>query len=113
MFYTFNQNNSGGVFDQDDNVTHFTVVEGDTVEEILQKADDIGIYFNGVDEGRDCDCCGDRWNPPWDEDDLTEGPDIYGNTPEEYLQEGNHWMLWMDPGKEIVIHYKDGTKKWY
>ena len=22
-----------------------------------------GIYFNGVADGIDCDCCGDRWYP--------------------------------------------------
>ena len=23
-----------------------------------------GLYFDGVDMGFDCECCGDRWGPP-------------------------------------------------
>ena len=31
------------------------------------KAYEIGLYFDGVKAGRDCECCGDRWNKYCDE----------------------------------------------
>ena len=35
------------------------------------------IYFNGVADGVDCDCCGDRWYPVHD-DDAQDQPSSYG-----------------------------------
>ena len=33
------------------------------------KACDIGIYFDGVANGADCECCGDRWR---ESDEITD-----------------------------------------
>lgn len=31
------------------------------------------IYFNGVEDGRDCECCGDRWFAyTWDKAETIE-----------------------------------------
>ena len=28
-------------------------------------AQDKGLYFDGVEKGIDCECCGDRWHMAW------------------------------------------------
>jgi hypothetical protein len=60
-FYEFNQNNSGGEFVVDGKICHRLFIEANTPEEATAKAVSMGVYFNGVADGRDCDCCGDRW----------------------------------------------------
>ena len=60
-FYLYDQNNSGGSFIVDEDVTHRLLIEADSVEEANQKAVELGVYFDGCDEGMDCPCCGDRW----------------------------------------------------
>jgi hypothetical protein len=67
MFFEFDQNNSGGVFDIDDKkgIGPRVWIEADSLDDALNRIDDLGIYFNGVDDGHDCPCCGDRWYPPW------------------------------------------------
>lgn len=60
-WYEFSQNNSGGSFDVDDKVTHRVFIEAGSEHEATEKALELGIYFQGVDDGIDCPCCGDRW----------------------------------------------------
>lgn len=62
MFYEFDQNNSGGKFIVNDEVCHRLFIEADSEEEALSKAEDLGCYWNGVADGIDCPCCGDRWS---------------------------------------------------
>ena len=63
MFFEFDQNNSGGTFLIDDNIGigPRVWIEAESAEHADEKAAEIGIYFNGGDDGRDCPCCGDRW----------------------------------------------------
>jgi len=63
MWYEFHQNNSGGVFVTDDNkgIGPNVWVEADSTEDANDIAEGMGIYFNGVELGMDCPCCGDRW----------------------------------------------------
>lgn len=68
-FYEFSQNNTGGSFVTDDKLCHRVVIEATSEKEAIQKAEEIGIYFDGVENGMDCPCCGDRWYTP-DEIDL-------------------------------------------
>lgn len=60
-FYEFSQNNSGGSFVVDDKVCHRLFVEAESEDEANSIAENLGCYWNGVDEGSDCPCCGDRW----------------------------------------------------
>jgi hypothetical protein len=103
MFYTFNQNNSGGSFTRSDNVDHYVSVEGNSIDEVIKRALIIGIYFNGCDSGWDCSCCGDRWYPPYDDDDLVDAPGKYDTPfcdPVDSVK---------DPSRHtVVIHYADG-----
>ena len=109
-FYEWSQNNSGGGFDVNDKVTHRVFIEASTKEEAEDKAASLGIYYDGVLRGRDCDCCGDRWYYP----DELEFPMKWDNSTvlssvEEYAQ----WMAdkygWCKP--DAYIYYNDGTKK--
>lgn len=74
-FYTFSQNNSGGQFDE--NLSQYVIIEASSAKEANRKAREIGVYFNGIDEGYDCECCGDRWVEVCEED-ATEKPSVYG-----------------------------------
>lgn len=68
--YEFTQNNSGGVFSVDDNLCHRVYIEADSIDEANNIALIKGMYFEGVDKGIDCPCCGDRWHRAYDEFDL-------------------------------------------
>lgn len=79
MFYEFNQNNSGGSFITDDKLCHRLFIEADSAEEATAKATNLGCYWDGVEAGIDCPCCGDRWSIPWNEDGESF-PKDYGVT---------------------------------
>lgn len=61
-WYLFDQNNSGGSFDVDDKVCHRLFIEANNEDEAIAKAEELGCYWNGVANGIDCPCCGDRWS---------------------------------------------------
>lgn len=61
-FYLFSQNNSGGDWDlSHQNLGIYTYIEANSEEEAISRAEEAGMYFDGVSKGVDCDCCGDRW----------------------------------------------------
>lgn len=105
MFYTFNQNNSGGRFVRNSMVDHYVVVEGKSFEEIIERAESIGIYFDGCSDGRDCSCCGDRWYKPWSESDsdFTKVPSCYGSA------FAGPFTNKRKKDSTVVVHYLDGT----
>lgn len=61
MFFLFSQNNSGGYFVETDELCHRLFIEADSEQDAIDKAEDLGCYWNGVAKGKDCPCCGDRW----------------------------------------------------
>lgn len=106
-FWEFNQNNSGGSFDfnEEAGITHIVLIEANSKEQAVAKAVGIGIYFDGCEDGTDCPCCGDRWSTPWGDGDKE--PQVYGKPFKEHTV-----GRWMDAGKEICVHYLDGRKEW-
>lgn len=108
-FWTFDQNNSGGrfVFDKKRGITHYVIIEAESVEDANNIARDIGLYYNGVANGIDCGCCGDRWNEAIDERGDFK-PSIYG-APLIPDIDGKlsiqHGATWMKPGYEACIHW--------
>lgn len=115
MFCTFIQNNSGGSFNFDEaaGITRFVIVEADDRDDANNRAENIGLYWDGCDKGMDCSCCGDRWNLQSTWIDMTaEAPSIYNQQITEYL-EGHRSIRWMDAGKEVAVHYKDGRIEWF
>lgn len=105
MFYCFNQNNSGGGFDIDDDVAHFVIIEAASADAANERAESIGIYFNGCDTGNDCPCCGDRWYPAWS-DEGDETPVIYGQPVSE---QSDMFTPTGDPYAHV--YYADGRKE--
>lgn len=106
MFFTFDQNNSGGsfVYDWVKGISHFVIVEADDISQAIEKAEEIGLYFDGEN---DCPCCGSRWSYPWYDDGKgADEPLIYGEPPARYL-EAPYTIKWID-GPEAFIHYADG-----
>lgn len=77
-WFTFRQNNSGGSFDRNENVSEHVCIQAPSASEANDIAENLGIYFNGVEDGMDCECCGDRWYPAWDRLDTADAPLIYG-----------------------------------
>jgi hypothetical protein len=102
VFYSFRQNNSGGHFVRNKNVDGTVIIEADDEKSAIYRAYEVGIYFNGVSEGMDCECCGDRWSEPYDDGD--EVPSHY-STPlslEDVSETKNPRV------HTVVIHYQDG-----
>jgi len=91
-FYSFDQNNSGGSFDVDEKqgIDCHVFVQAFDAKEANNHACNIGIYFNGVEEDRDCECCGDRWHPCDESDGYTKIDDCY-------------------IGGDYTVHYLDGS----
>lgn len=89
MFFQLDQNNSGGKFITDDKVCPVLVVEAETEEQALQIASELGCYWDGVDAGVDCQCCGDRWYQSTfkiTEDFLSDGYLISATSKEKWLE---------------------------
>ena len=104
MFYHYNQNNSGGSFDEDDKVCRHVIIEAAGPVSADLKAEEIGIYFNGCDTGQDCPCCGDRWSTAWGEG--TEEPMLYGGMP---IQDYEYATSFSGAGEVYCrIYYADG-----
>jgi len=72
-FYRFYQNNSGGEreFSDTKGITKNVIIEALSPELANHEAEKIGIYFDGCLKGKDCDCCGDRWEIA-DETDVVD-----------------------------------------
>lgn len=68
-WYCFDQNNSGGSFDVDDKVCHRLFIEAESFVDAVEKAEELGCYWDGVGKGIDCPCCGDRWSK-WSDDPV-------------------------------------------
>jgi hypothetical protein len=98
-FYQFVQNNSGGTWAGD---YYAYIIEAKDNNEADGIAESQKIYFDGVEEGIDCDCCGDRWNRSWE---GSEKPTLYSKIHNENGKEYVDWSL-----KSIII-YKDGREE--
>jgi hypothetical protein len=72
-FYEFLQNNSGGSFVSNDKLCHRLIIEANDEEHATEIAESLGCYWNGVYDGLDCKCCGDRWNSYPDEIKIDNG----------------------------------------
>lgn len=68
-FFEFSQNNSGGSFD---GFARFVFIQARNADDANARAEKLGLYFDGCENGIDCDCCGDRWSRVYDEDGVAE-----------------------------------------
>ncbi len=104
-FFHYSQNNSGGSFDfnRERGLTHHVVVEAFSAAHANERAESIGLYFDGAG---DCPCCGDRWYEAWGDGDAE--PEVYGEPVAQF--KGHRWM---DAGAEVAVHRLDGSVQWY
>lgn len=105
MFYTFSQNNSGGSFVQDENISHYVIIEASSAAEANSLAEGKGLYFDG--SSGDCPCCGNRWSEAWscEGDDV---PSIYETPVAEYRASYGFMSEY-----ETVVHYLSGKVEYY
>ena len=100
-FYVFDQNNSGGYWDK---ILGFKVIiEAENPRQANKLAEVMGIYFNGVENGEDCECCGDRWHEV-DEYDAIE-PENLAKELEDIKLRQKVWEL------SSTIRYANGKIK--
>lgn len=111
-FFTFSQNNSGGHWQESEDLSHHVIIEAMSASEADDKLEAIGGYFDGCESGMDCECCGDRWYRQWNHSKVTTEPEVYGRHPRDYVT-SKKLFAWTKPGKEVVIHYLDGRKEWF
>ena len=107
MFYTYRQNNSGSSFKITKKIKHYVIIEADSAKEANEKAEHIGIYFDGVEKGIDCPCCGDRWHRALARDG-TKTPQIYGEDVLSYLVFRKQLFWGLSTKEKVIVYYKDG-----
>lgn len=106
MFYEFRQNNSGGRFtvNQERGISCNVIIEATDHLHANYLAGRLGIYFDGVDQGNDCSCCGDRWYMAL-EGGGYEVPSLYGRP----LVDAETYSF-LDEGTPVLyVHLLDGT----
>jgi len=110
MFYEYSQNNSGGSFDLSDDIGVYVWIEAPNQEVANAIALTKGIYFNSMELGYDCGCCGDRWYSRWGGGGGCETLDEYVSS----HREGPFRRQW-DGNRIGVAHYMDGRREdvWY
>ena len=106
MFFLYSQNNSGGSFIVNENIGHEVIIEANDYNHANKRAEEIGIYFNGINDGMDCSCCCNRWDEEWSNEDATNEPEIYGKSIKDYKP-----RTWFEDEEIVMIYYLDGTKQ--
>jgi hypothetical protein len=96
-FFHFSQNNSGGSFT---GPAKHVVVEAENASDANDRAESVGVYFNGCNEGLDCSCCGDRWYRQWLDEAGDDVPMVYGDP-----------VLFNNGENYILVVYANGEQK--
>ncbi len=107
-FYSYRQNNSFGEFveDRKKGIGRWVIIEARDHLEANGFAEDLGLYWGGVEAGLDCGCCGDRWSRKSSEHGATEFPSSdYGQTEVLFGPIPKKRRFADDAG---YVHYRDG-----
>lgn len=112
-YYCFIQNNSGGSFQTTTGIE--VVVEAHSPEDANNRAENVGVYFDGAsgEDGADCPCCGDRWSriSDWDEPDAVPTMSYDQDVSSGYIQ-GGFGASDLEEGEPYgYIYYLDGSSK--
>lgn len=89
MFYTFEQKGRRNLIGE-----HYVCIEGDTLDEVNERAVEFEISFNAVDQN-----FRPKWEPATDPELLREFPELNGERLEDFRYE------------EYIIVYKDDNMK--
>lgn len=98
-WFHFNQNNSGGSFVVDENVSHHVFIQA------ANAADAIAVGEKFFDNSDSCECCGDRWSYFMRDEDGEPTPLVYDKPLDQHK---DFWMA--DWGR---LHYYDGRVEVY
>lgn len=96
-WFTFRQNNSGGYFEEDDNVCEIVSIQAETANDAVRFAKRI------MNNDNYCECCGERWYFYMDEDDGYDVPSLYG----EPLIGSKRAAF----RRKAILHYADGKRQ--
>lgn len=109
-FYHFRQNNSGGSFDIDIDrgISVSVIVEATSSDHANDRAEEIGLYFDGCRAGRDCDCCGDRWYAQWGTAEGDPVPSKYGSPLGPSM-----FRSWAGDQPDTIVHFLDGRGAYF
>lgn len=103
-FYRFFQTNSGGrfIFNAAQGISTEVWIEAMDAAHANSRAEELGIYFDGCEEGRDCSCCGDRWD---------RADERWTHTTQEEPTTANQFGIGWAPEDmaEGYLHRMDGT----
>jgi len=110
MFFTFHQTNSGGSRTLDKDTAHNVIIEADSYTDANDRAEAHGLYFDGIDQGLDCGCCGERWTRMYDFEEGDKVPSRYGTPLGKPDEDGKHFHpFW----PYALVVYKDGTRRYW
>ena len=125
-WFEYSQNNSGGSFHKDDDVSITVLVQATSSAKADRDAvEKAGVYFNGCASGADCSCCGDRWHEAWDDAGMESFKTHHWvtgvgyetntyNTIEEWAEAQAKIESWSKTGESaVILYYADGTKTVY
>ncbi len=108
-YFHFSQNNTGGRFSNSDDLAENVVIAARSAKEANERAQALGVYFDGVSKDYDCSCCGDRWSEAYQDSDSDAVPSVYGTTLVEYYV--NSTMRAYNVRKVTIVHNADGTRE--
>ena len=87
-------------------IAQYVVIEAINEYEANHRAEKIGLYFDGVKKGKDCPCCGNRWDnhpfPYTNKEALLKALDSGLLVRDNGLYFGNGLIL---DGEKIIFHY--------
>lgn len=108
MFFHYYQNNPGGTTFKNSSVCSLVVIEAKNYQKANEKAQSIDIYFDGVRNGHDCQCCGNRWTPHYENAKGRHTLEIDGQPIDAgYTTEKN------DSHPAVMVYFKNGSKQDY
>lgn len=96
-WFAFSQNNSGGFFEDDENVCEIVLIQAENAALAVAKADTF------MDNSNSCPCCGDRWSFWVDDSDGRDTPEYFGESVHDITKT---WCR-----EKAILHYADGQKE--
>jgi hypothetical protein len=104
-WFHYAQNNSGGYMHRnaEKGIGENVWIEADNALQANAIAERIGLYWHGVDDARDCPCCGNRWAKA-DDDEALFHHDVKGYwTTDAFVHYAN--------GRVVKLHHVEDAEE--